>query len=95
MPISVDGLSLRVKSLHSQVKQFITDQVAPIEKEYVQHSKSANKWKVFQPIEDLKASIYTLLCFRYISESRCLLGPLHRRSKFANFCYDLMQNHLS
>ena len=24
-----------------------------------------------------------------------LLGTLHRRSKFANFCHDLMQNHLS
>ena len=36
-----------------------------------------------------------LLCFRHISESRFLLGDLHRRSKFANFCHDLMQNHLS
>ena len=24
-----------------------------------------------------------------------LLDALHRRSKFANFCHDLMQNHLS
>ena len=36
-----------------------------------------------------------LLCFRHLSESRFLLGALHRRSKFANFCHDLMQNHLS
>ena len=36
-----------------------------------------------------------LLCFRYISESRFLFGALHRRSKLANFCHDLMQNYLS
>ena len=24
-----------------------------------------------------------------------VLGALHRGSKFVNFCYDLMQNHLS
>ena len=36
-----------------------------------------------------------LLCFRHLSESRFLLDALHRRSKFANFCHDLMQNHLS
>ena len=36
-----------------------------------------------------------LLCFRHLSESRFLLGALHRRNKFANICHDLMQNHLS
>ena len=36
-----------------------------------------------------------LLCFRHLSKSRFLLGALIRRSKFANFCHDLMQNHLS
>ena len=36
-----------------------------------------------------------LLCFRHLSESRFLLDALHRRSKLANFCHDLMQNHLS
>ena len=36
-----------------------------------------------------------LLCFRHLSESRFLLDALNRRSKFANFCHDLMQNHLS
>ena len=36
-----------------------------------------------------------LLCFRHLSESRFLLGALNRRNKFANFCHDLMQNHLS
>ena len=36
-----------------------------------------------------------LLSFRHHSESRFLLGALHRRSKFANFYHDLMQNHLS
>ena len=35
-----------------------------------------------------------LLCFRHISESRFWLGALHR-SKFSNFCHDLLQNHLS
>ena len=38
---------------------------------------------------------YFLLCFRHLSESCFLLGALHKRSKFANFCHDLMQNHLS
>ena len=32
-----------------------------------------------------------LLCFRHLSESRFLLGALHKRSKFANFYHDLMQ----
>ena len=36
-----------------------------------------------------------LLSFRHLSESRFLLGALNRRRKFANFCHDLMQNHLS
>ena len=36
-----------------------------------------------------------LLCFRHLSESRFLLDDLHRRSKFAIFCHDLVQNHLS
>ena len=36
-----------------------------------------------------------LLCFRHLSESRFLLGAVHRRSEFASFCHDLMQNHLS
>ena len=32
-----------------------------------------------------------LLCFQHLSESHFLLGALHRRSKFANFCHNLMQ----
>ena len=36
-----------------------------------------------------------LLCFRHLSESRFLLDAFNRRSKFANFCHDLMQIHLS
>ena len=40
-------------------------------------------------------SVFRLLCFRHLSESHFLLGALNRRSKFANFCHDLMQNHLS
>ena len=44
----------------------------------------------------LSGSTYIrLLCFRRLSESRFLLDALHRRSKFANFCHDLMQNRLS
>ena len=38
---------------------------------------------------------HNILCFQHLSESRFLLHDLHRRSTFANFCYDLMQNHLS
>ena len=30
-----------------------------------------------------------------LSETLLLLGALHRRSKFANFCHDIMQNYLS
>ena len=36
-----------------------------------------------------------LLCFRHLSESLFLLDALQRRSKFANFCHDVMGNHLS
>ena len=36
-----------------------------------------------------------LLSFRHLSESRILIGALHRSSEFANFCHSLMQNHLS
>ena len=32
--------------------------------------------------------MYKLLCFRHLSESHFLLGALHRRSKFKNFCQD-------
>ena len=39
--------------------------------------------------------IVNVLCFQHLSESRFLFGTLHRRSKFTNFCNDLMQNHLS
>ena len=35
------------------------------------------------------------LCFQHLSESRFLLGALHRNCKFAKFCHDLMQDHLS
>ena len=45
-------------------------------------------------IWNLGNCVNKLLCFRHISESRFLLDALHRRSKFANFCLDLMQNHL-
>ena len=43
---------------------------------------------------DLKG-IDTLLSFQHLLESRFLPGAVHRISKFANFCHDLMQNHLS
>ena len=33
-----------------------------------------------------------VLCFRHLSESRFLHDALYRRSKFANFCHDLMCN---
>lgn len=54
MPITVEGLSPRARSLYDKVKQFITEQVAPVEGDYVRHMKSENKWKVFQPLEELK-----------------------------------------
>ena len=56
MPVSVEGLNPRAKELHAKVKQFIEENVAPIESEYFKHAKSANKWKVFQPVEELKVS---------------------------------------
>ena len=35
-------------------------------------------------------TIFTLLPFQHLLESRFLPGAIHKRSKFANFCYDLM-----
>ena len=44
----------------------------------------------------LKFATYPdLLYFRHLSVSHFLLGALHRRKNFANFCHELMQNHLS
>ena len=43
--------------------------------------------KEYDPAKDL-------LCFRHFRKS-FLLGALHRRSKLANICHDLVQNHLS
>ena len=59
-----------------------------------------NKKKIFTWYSCLsRAMHYTvqlyLLWFQHFSESCFLLGTLHRRNKFANFCHDLMQNHLS
>ena len=53
----------------------------------------------FSPLDvsDIKVSqpyIFFFICY-YIFQSRFLLDALHIRSKFANFCHDLMQNHLS
>ena len=60
MPVSVEGLNPRAKELYTKVKQFIEEFVAPIESEYFKHAKSANKWKVFQPVEELKVSFFLL-----------------------------------
>ena len=46
-------------------------------------------------IWNIRNCVNQLLCFRHISESRFLLDAVHRRSKFANFYLNLMQNHLS
>ncbi|XP_052237570.1 acyl-CoA dehydrogenase family member 10-like isoform X2 [Dreissena polymorpha] len=53
--ISVESLPERVRTLHKQVKEFIATHIAPIELKYVAHSQSKDKWKVFEPIEELKA----------------------------------------
>ena len=37
--------------------------------------------------------VLKLLCFRHLSESRFLLGALHRRTKCSKFCHYLMQNY--
>ena len=37
---------------------------------------------------------YNCYC-QHLLQSRFLPGAVHKRSKFANFCHDLMQNHLS
>ena len=63
MPVSVEGLNTRAKELHAKVKQFIEEFVAPIESEYFKHAKSANKWKVFQPVEELKVSFFYFIIF--------------------------------
>ena len=53
-----------------------------------------NKQTMFAPIYKLRNPQVYLLSFQHLSESRFLLGALNR-SKFVNFCHDLMQNHLS
>ena len=54
MPVTVEALNPRAKALYGQVKQFITEKIAPVEQDYVRHSKSADRWKVFEPVEKLK-----------------------------------------
>ena len=56
MAVTVEALNPRAKTLYEKVKQFITDKIAPVEQEYVRHSKSADRWKVFEPVEKLKVS---------------------------------------
>ena len=46
-------------------------------------------------VNNLTVQSSKLLNFRHLSESHFLLDALHRRSNFAKFCHDLMQNHLS
>lgn len=54
MPVTVEGLNPRAKTLYYQVKEFITEKIAPVENDYVRHTKSENRWKVFEPVEKLK-----------------------------------------
>ena len=64
------------------------------------HFHLSYKWKKAKMTKEGKRNlkkiiVYRLLCFRHLSESHFLLGDLHGRSKFANFCHDSMQNNLS
>ncbi|XP_053385750.1 acyl-CoA dehydrogenase family member 10-like [Mercenaria mercenaria] len=55
MKITVENLPARAKTLYKQVKEFIEKEVAPLESAYVAHTQSDNRWKIFQPMEELKA----------------------------------------
>ena len=47
-------------------------------------------------INEASKGVTYLLCFQHLLESWVfflLLGALHRKSKIANFCHDLMKNH--
>ncbi|XP_060605115.1 acyl-CoA dehydrogenase family member 10-like isoform X1 [Ruditapes philippinarum] len=55
MVISVENLQPRAKTLYKQVKEFIEKEIAPLESAYVAHSHSDDRWKIFKPLEELKA----------------------------------------
>jgi hypothetical protein len=61
MVISVENLQPRAKSLYKQVKEFIEKEIAPLESAYVAHSHSDDRWKIFQPLEELKVMKLTFL----------------------------------
>jgi len=46
--------SPRVVELLGRLEAFIEKEIVPLEESYAQHSLSNDKWKVWQPIEDLK-----------------------------------------
>ncbi|WAR10505.1 ACD10-like protein [Mya arenaria] len=54
MVVTVEGLGERARSLHKQVKEFIETHVAPVEQQYVAHTHSQDRWKIFEPMEQLK-----------------------------------------
>ena len=54
--VSPESLPPRARNLYKQVKEFIKTEVAPVEQEYVAHSQSDDKWKVFQPMDKLKVT---------------------------------------
>ena len=57
MAVTVEALNPRARDLYHKVKQFIAEKIAPFEQDFVRHSKSDDRWKVFEPMEKLKVWI--------------------------------------
>ena len=58
IPIAVSALSEKAQSYHEKVRQFINSKVIPLEKEFVQHAESNERWTIPDKIEELKVSYY-------------------------------------
>ena len=55
LPVTVSALSPRVQDLHKRVKQFIKDQVVPLEEDLKEFYKvPENTWKISPRLEEVK-----------------------------------------
>ena len=60
-----DELRPEAKKIFDDVREFIKEEVAPLEEAFMAHSEQdgPEKWQIWQPIE-VKISIYFILFFR-------------------------------
>jgi hypothetical protein len=57
LPLSVSGLSPRAKEIYHKVRNFIRDEVMPLEGEFVRHAQDPKtKWTIHPQVEELKVS---------------------------------------